>query len=94
MRQNPLVVMCSHLAVVQLHGDEPKKSIIARSTMKLEFVALELAGSEVEWLKNFLAYIPLGMKPILSISMYCDNQSAIAIFENKTFNGKNIHIQL
>jgi len=39
------------------------QTIIARSTMESEFVALEMAGSEVEWLKNFLANIPLGMKP-------------------------------
>ena len=30
--------------------------------MESEFVALEMAGSEAEWLKNFLANIPLGMK--------------------------------
>ncbi|XP_040870567.1 secreted RxLR effector protein 161-like [Glycine max] len=33
-----------------------KQSIIARSTMESEFIALELASSGVEWLKNFLAY--------------------------------------
>ena len=39
-----------------------KQTIIARSTMESEFVALEMAGSEAEWLKNFLANITLGMK--------------------------------
>ena len=39
-----------------------RQTIIARSTMELEFVALEMAGSEAEWLKKFLANIPLGMK--------------------------------
>ena len=34
------------------------------------------------------------MKPTPSISMHCDSQSAIAIAKNKTFNGKNRHIQL
>jgi len=34
-----------------------RQTIIARSTMELEFVALEMAGSEAEWLKNFLANI-------------------------------------
>ena len=71
-----------------------KQNIIARSTMESEFVALEMAGSEVEWLKNFLANIPLGMKPTPSVSMHCDCQSAITIAKNKTFNGKNRHIQL
>ena len=31
--------------------------------MELKFVALEMVGSEAEWLKNSLANIPLGMKP-------------------------------
>jgi len=62
--------------------------------MESEFVALEMAGSEAVWLKNFLANIPLGMKPTPSISIHCDCQSAIGIAKNKTYNGKNRHIQL
>jgi len=71
-----------------------RQIIIARLTMELEFVALEMAGSEAEWLKNFLANIPLGIKLTPLISMHCDSQSAIAVAKNKTFNGKNTHIQL
>ena len=48
-----------------------RQTIIARSTTKYEFVALEMASSEVEWLKKFLANIPLGMKPIPYVSI-CD----------------------
>ena len=36
-----------------------KHSCIARSTMEAEFIALDLAGFEAEWLRNFLADIPL-----------------------------------
>ena len=62
--------------------------------MESEFVAIEMAGSEAEWLKNFLANIPLGMKPTPSVSMHCDCQSEIAIAKNKSYDGKNRHIQL
>src|ERR1044072_1391604 len=62
--------------------------------MELEFVALELPGSEAVWLRNFLANIPLGMKPTPSVSIHCDNQSTIVIAKNKTFNGKNRHVRL
>ena len=62
--------------------------------MESEFIALELAGNEAEWLRHFLANIPLGIKPTPSVSMHCDCQVAIAIAKNKTFNGKNRHIQL
>ena len=47
-----------------------RKTIITRSTMESEFVALEMAGSEAEWLKNFLVNILLGMKPIPYVSMH------------------------
>ena len=71
-----------------------RKTIIARSTMESEFVALEMADSEAEWLKNFLANIPLGMKPTPFVSIHCDCESAITIAKNKNYNGKNRHIQL
>jgi len=45
-----------------------RQTIITRSTMESEFVALEMASSEAEWLKNFLANILLGMKPTPLIS--------------------------
>ena len=71
-----------------------RQTIIARSTMESEFVALKMACSEDEWLKNFLANILLGMKPTSFVSMHCDCQSTIVIAKNKTYNGKNKHIQL
>ena len=56
---------------------------MARSTMEPEFVALKMAGSEAEWLKIFLANIPLGMKPTPSASIHCDCQSTITIAKKK-----------
>ena len=40
--------------------------------MESEFIALELAGNEIEWLRNFLANISLGLKPTPSMSMHYD----------------------
>jgi len=51
-------------------------------------------GSKTEWLKNFLANIPLGMKPTPIVSMHYNSQSATIVAKNKTFNGKSRHIQL
>ena len=67
---------------------------ITRSTLESEFVTLEIDGSETEWLKKLLANIPLGMKLAPSVSMHCDSQSAIVVGKNKSYNGKNRHIQL
>ena len=61
--------------------------------MELEFLALESADKEVEWLRTFLLGIPLGMQSTPSVSMHYDCQAAISIVKNKTFNGKNRHIR-
>nr|XP_023909330.1 equilibrative nucleotide transporter 3-like [Quercus suber] len=66
----------------------------ARSTMESEFVALENAGTEAEWLRNLLADIPKWDKPLPSISLHCDSQAAIACARNKIYNGKKRHIHL
>ena len=57
IRQNPLVVMYLLLVVV-IAWRSTKQTIFARSTMESEFATLEMDGSEVEWLKNFLTNIP------------------------------------
>ena len=47
-----------------------KQICIAKSTMKYEFIALELAGQEAEWIRSLLADIPLWGKPAPSVSMW------------------------
>ena len=71
-----------------------KQTCNARSTIESEFVALEKAGTEVEWLRNLLADIPKWDKPLPSISLHCDSQAAIACAINKIYNGKKKHIHL
>ena len=44
-----------------------KQTLITRSTMEAELVALELAESEEEWLKRFLSELPIVEKLILHI---------------------------
>ena len=71
-----------------------KQTCIPLSTMETEFIALEKASSEAEWLRNLLADIPLWMRPTRSVSLRCDSQAAIAKAKSKMFNGKNMHICL
>jgi len=59
--------------------------------MKSEFITLEMAGNESEWLKNLLVNIPLGMKTTPFVSIHCDCQSTIAITK-KNYNRNNRHI--
>ena len=71
-----------------------KQTRITRSTMEAEFIALENASSEAEWLGNLLTDIPLWTRLAPSVSMHCDSQVAIAKAKSKIFNGTNKHICL
>lgn len=55
--------------------------------MEFEFIALEMDDREAEWLRNFVADVPLWEKPVQSILLHCDSQAAIYITKNKTYNG-------
>ena len=70
-----------------------KQTIIARSTMKSEFIALDKCAEEVEWLRHFLEDIPEWSKPVLAICIHCDNQSAIGRAQSTMYNGKSRHIR-
>lgn len=51
---------------------------------------MKVDGSDVAWLRDFLANIHLETKPTLSMSMHYDCKSAIAMAKNKPFNDKKI----
>ncbi|KAK4400305.1 Retrovirus-related Pol polyprotein from transposon TNT 1-94 [Sesamum angolense] len=70
-----------------------KQTCISRSTIESEFIALELAGQEIEWLRNLVGDIPLWGSSV-PISLHCDSQTAIGIAKNYTYNGKRRHIRL
>ena len=70
-----------------------KQTCIARSTMESEFIALDKAGEEAEWLRHFLEDIPMWPKPVPAICIHCDSQSAIGRAQNHMYNGKSRHIR-
>jgi hypothetical protein len=61
--------------------------------MESEFIALDKAGEEAEWLRNFLNDIPLWPKPLTAICVHCDCMSAIARAKSHIYNGKSRHIR-
>ena len=69
-----------------------KHTVIARSTMESEFIALDKCGEEAEWLRHFLEDIPRWPKPVPPICIHCDSQSAIGRVQNSMYNGKSRHI--
>ncbi|WMV38305.1 hypothetical protein MTR67_031690 [Solanum verrucosum] len=62
--------------------------------MESEFVALELAGSEAESVRNFLANISLIKDELSHVFIYCDCEATIAIAKNKSYNYKSRHMKL
>ncbi|GMI95547.1 hypothetical protein HRI_003224000 [Hibiscus trionum] len=71
-----------------------KQTCIARSTIESEFIALDLAGQEVEWLRSLLADIPLWGSPTPPVSLLCDSQAAICVAKSQVYNGKKRHIRI
>lgn len=71
-----------------------KQSIITDSTMAAEFVALASGSKEAEWLRSMLWEIPLWPKPMPSVSLHCDSQSALSRAYSQVYNGKSRHIGL
>ena len=65
-----------------------KQTCIAKYTMEYEFIVLELAGQEAEWLRSLLADIPLWGEPTPSVSMHCDSHVAIGVANNQVYNVK------
>ncbi|KAL0712010.1 hypothetical protein Bca4012_018988 [Brassica carinata] len=61
--------------------------------MESEFIALDKAAEEAEWLRNFLEDVPMWEKPVPAIRIHCDSQSAIARAQNNLYNGKSRHIR-
>jgi hypothetical protein len=57
--------------------------------MEAELVALEIATSEAEWLRELLTDLPVVSKPVLSILLHCDNESVIMIVGNAKENLKS-----
>jgi hypothetical protein len=54
-----------------------KQTSLTRSTMEVELTTLDTASVEAEWLCELLMDLPVVEKPVLAISMNCDNQTMI-----------------
>ena len=67
------------------------QSVIALSTIEVEYVAATKARKEMIWLQGFMD--ELVMKPDMG-TLYSDIQSAIHLANNSTFHSRTKHIQL
>jgi hypothetical protein len=65
-----------------------KQTVIARSTMESEMIAMDTTSIEAEWLRDLLLDIPLIAKPLPVISIHCDCRSAIEKCSQENANVK------
>ncbi|KAK4351034.1 hypothetical protein RND71_030347 [Anisodus tanguticus] len=61
--------------------------------MKSVFIALDKAGEEAEWLHDFLEDVPCWDKPVSSVMIHCDSQSALERAQSSMYNSKSRHIR-
>ena len=62
--------------------------------MESKFVAPELTSFEPDWLRNFLANIPLIEDLLAPVFIHYDCQAAIAIAKSKSCDCKSRHMRL
>ena len=70
-----------------------KQTVIARSMMESELIALDKCCEEAEWLRHFVEDIPCWDKPVPPICVHCDSQATIGRVRNNMYNGKSRHIR-
>jgi hypothetical protein len=71
-----------------------KQTILTRSTVEAELVALDSAVVEVEWIQNLLSDLPIVDKPVPSVLTYCDNQTVLVKVKSRKDNMKSLkHIK-
>ncbi|PHT84341.1 hypothetical protein T459_12784 [Capsicum annuum] len=61
--------------------------------MESEFIALDKASEEAEWLQNFLQDISYWPKPVAPVCIHCDNRATIGRAGSMMYNGKSHHIR-
>ncbi|GJW82156.1 putative RNA-directed DNA polymerase [Tanacetum coccineum] len=70
-----------------------KQTVISRSIMESEFIALDKYAEEAEWLCQFVEDIPRWPKSVIAICIHFDSQSAIGRAHIIMYNGKSRHIR-
>jgi hypothetical protein len=69
-----------------------KQPIVTLSTTKAEYVAATHAAKEALWIRMFISEIA---RPLTRpVTLYCDNQSAIAVSKNDRYHSRTKHIDI
>ena len=69
-----------------------KQTCIALSTMEAEFIACSAAVQEAVWLRSFFCNLGVQSDCAGPITVYCDNQAAIAFTKDSKYHSRTKHI--
>jgi hypothetical protein len=83
--------------VVKVNGctvswNSKKQTRVATSTAEAEYIALNAAGKEVQWVRALLG--ELGFIQKQASVIYCDNQAAVAISKHDSMHDKSKHFDI
>ena len=71
-----------------------KQSVIASSTMKVEFVACYKATIHALWLRNFISGLGVVDTITKPLKIYCDNSAAVFFSKNDKYSRGAKHMEL
>eukprot|EP00253_Pinus_taeda_P032806 PITA_32806 len=71
-----------------------KQTLIATSTMEVEFVSYSKATLHGVWLKSFIYGLKIMDSISKSLRMYCDNSAAVFMAKNNKSGSRNKHIDI
>ena len=70
-----------------------KQTCTALSTIEAEFVACSAAVQEAVWLRRFYEDLNVVTDATQPVTLYCDNQAAIAYTKDPRYHSKSKHIE-
>ena len=71
-----------------------KQTLIATSTMEVEFVSCFLATSHGVWMKSFISRLKIVDSISRPLKMYCDNSAAVFMAKNNKSGSRSKHIDI
>ena len=69
-----------------------KQAMVSRSSTEAEYRSLALTVTELTWIQPLLT--ELHLPPSLTLTIYCDNQSAVMLTANPVFHTRSKHFEL
>ena len=83
---------CFSLRSGMVSWSSRKQTLVALSSIEVEYIASSLGAREVVWLRKLLSDLfKRHLKPTV---IYCDNQSCIKLSSNPVFHNRSKHIEI